>query len=169
MLELFRPLRLLFLKELTLDIACSRSLSSAERSLELVRCEKLFDRTLCLEKYELTVVVLAGDSGDLNLVIVGESELFAVVCWLSPIILPFLDNVDESILILRSGEYDLVENESDLKNVLGNVPNVEGEPDMVGLCIFNLPPDVVFEALLPGVDTDPSEDDPISDAEEVLL
>lgn len=93
-------------------------------------------------------MVLAGDSGDLNLVIVGESELFAVVCWLSPIILPFLDNVDESILILRSGEYDLVENESDLKNVLGNVPNVEGEPDMLGLCIFNLPPDVVFEALL---------------------
>ena len=83
--------------------------------------------------------------------------------------LPFLDSVDESMLILRSGEYDLVENESDLKNVLGKVLNVEGDPDMVGLCTFNLPPGVLFEALLPRVDTDPSEDDPINDAEEVLL
>lgn len=99
-----------------------------------------------------------GDSGDFNLVPVGESslncktQLLAGLCVLS--LLPFLDIAPVSILVLRSGEDVLRDGDSDKPTgLLTALP--PGEPDTEAL------PVRIFELEL-------SEEELRCDADDVL-
>lgn len=120
-------------------------------------------------------VLLAGDNGDLNFDVVGESaslkkrafgdftvipltlEVTGVFSSMLLMILPFLDRGvgTWSRLIDLSGENDLIEDESDL-NIFFVVGLIAGEPIKVPLVTFNFVDEL-------------SEDEPAMELDEVLL